>query len=194
MGAGDPVRIALEAAVVVVDAVDSLGENLFGGEIPLEVLHGETRAEGGDPLANIHAEGNEYHLLGIEQPVILQGLDAAVDHIILMSLVELALELEHEDSASLLSLGQVLVEGGQFLTVLEAVILEVGVVVGLDIHALDVPVVVDHKHEVGGHVHVELTAPEVVLLGELEGLDGVLGVAGLLAVPEAPVGGDGYFG
>ena len=123
----------------------------------------------------------------------LESLDAFVDHIILVSFVVLLLELEHKDSTSLLALGQVLIEGREFLTVLKTVILEISVVMSVDALALDVPVVVDYKYQVRGDVDIEFATPKIVFLGHLQRLDGILGESRLFAVPEAPVGGYGDF-
>ena len=54
--------------------------------------------------------------------------------------------------------------------------------------------VVDDQDEVGSHVDVELAAPESMFLRKLQGLDGILGESGFLAVPITPVGCYGYLG
>ena len=61
---------------------------------------------------------------------------------------------------------------------------------GSDVQAVKVRVMVDHNHIVGGYVNVELAAPEAVVLGRLQGCDGILGLGGILALPKAPVGAD----
>ena len=93
--------------------------------------------------------------------MLLQSLYAPVDHIVLVGLVVLLFELEHQHGlVALFSLSEVFVEGGEILTVLEAVILEIGVIVGVDALPLNVPVVMDDQHEVVGHMDVELAAPK----------------------------------
>ena len=80
----------------------------------------------------------------------------------------------------------------EFLTVLQTVVLEVGVVMGVDTLSIDVGVVMYHQDEVGSDVYIELASPEMVLLCHFEGFDGILGEACFLAVPVTPVSCDGY--
>ena len=63
----------------------------------------------------------------------------------------------------------------------------------VDTLALDIPVVMDDNHQVRGDVDIEFAAPQIVFLGHLQRLDGILGESSLFAVPIAPVGGYGDF-
>ena len=120
--------------------------------------------------------------------MLLESLDALVDHIVLVSLVNLLLELEHQHGLlALLSLCQILVQSRDLLAVLQAAVLEISVVVIPDAHPVDVRIVMHEHNEVGSDVNIELAAPQPVLLRQFKRFDGVLGVPGLLAVPKSSV-------
>lgn len=126
--------------------------------------------------------------LRVVQSMLLESRDTLVNHVVLVSLVNLTLEFEDQHGLpAFLPLGEIFVEGRNLLAVLQAAILEVRVVVVPDADSVDVRIVVNQHDEVGGDVHIELAAPQSVLLCQLKRLDGVFGIAGFLAVPESPV-------
>ena len=56
MGLSYPFRMLVESAVMIIDAVYAFGKDLFRSQVFLQVLVRESRAEGGDPFADIPAE------------------------------------------------------------------------------------------------------------------------------------------
>ena len=78
--------------------------------------------------------------------MLFESLDALVNHVVLVSLVNLFLELEHQHGLlALLALGEVLVQSRDLLPILQAAVLEVGVVVLPDPHSVDVRIMVHEQ-------------------------------------------------
>ena len=126
--------------------------------------------------------------------MLLEGFHDQVGHQALAFGVLLFLQFQHQDGfLALGTLVEILVKGGDALSVFQQFVFDECVRVGLDFLAVDGRVVVHNHHVIRGKVYVEFTAPAAEILRLLERGDGILGAAGFGAIPIAAVGGNGDF-
>ena len=188
--------MCLEHLVVVIYTVDALG-CIDGGilvedRVGREELVDELGMLGGDLLADEFAETDEENALRSVEIVLLELGYGLFDHKGLALGRGLLLELDYQlGGGALFGLGEVLVEGGPALSVGEKVVGKVGEIVSPDELALDVVVVIDYDHIVGGQVNVTLAAPEPCVLRRLERCYGVLAESARFRIPETAVRHDG---
>ena len=122
----------------------------------------------------------------------LQFLDAQGDGAVLDLVRRVPFHLEDKHRLGIfLRLFEVLIERRDGFAVLQAVVLEFGIGSLVDAFAVDMGVVKDEQHAVGGHVDIEFAAPETGFLRAFERCERVAGVAAGFAVPVAAVGYDG---
>ena len=192
VGAFDYRAVFEHHLLVVVEAVDPVGSKLLGSVVLVEILVHEGGILPCYAVAHVFAETYEHQPGGIQEIVRLECLYALVYQGVLAFGSYFFLEFEHEDCGNaFFALGEVFVESGDFLAVGKKMLRKAGGLAGVDAGSVD-KIVVEHKHYVvGGNMDVEFAAPESMCLGFFKGSDRVLGKAGGLAVPEAPVG---YYG
>ena len=177
--------------VLIVDSVDALLVKFCRGDVAVEILVGKLRSQSGDSLAHVHAEGYEHHPGRVVEAVLPEFLKGQVNEGILLVQVGVLLELDHKNGfRELLPLGEILVEGRHRCAVGELELFQKFIGVPVNALALDAGVVMHDDFIVRGKMDVELRTPEAIVLGSLEGADGILGPQGRITIPEAAVSGN----
>ena len=191
VGFGHPLRMLVYHIVMIVDSVDALPVKLRRGDVAVEILVGELRSELCNPLAHVHAEGYEHHPGRVVEAVLPELLQGQVNEGILLVQVGVLLELDHENGfREFLPLGEILVEGRHRCAVGELELFQKFIGVPVNALALDAGVVMHDDLIVRGKMDVKLRTPEAIVLGSLEGADGILGPFGRITIPEAAVSGN----